>query len=68
MLGSKTLACVTAANLRRRRVETLRTWFNELNCWEWPKVFGGKVEENRSEIMNEILHELGIRMLKAESK
>ncbi len=64
MLGNKTLACVSAANLSRRKTETLRKWFDELNRHGWPEVFGGVVEENRHEIMNEIVHELGCRLLK----
>ena len=63
MLGQKTLAVVSAANLNLRRVSTLRKMFSDLNENRWPAVFGGVVEEYRLEIMNEIAHELGMRII-----
>jgi hypothetical protein len=57
-----------SVNFERRRSETLVFWFNELNCWRWPKIFGreeprGVMNPKRTEIMNEIQYELGRRVL-----
>lgn len=68
MIGHRKLRSVSKARLSQRTRATLIDWFKELNLFGWPEVFGKKIEKNRVEIMDEIVHELGMRQIRNNPK